>query len=61
MSFDAFVLWLSCEPCMPPEDFLALFRDLFLKAAKTSVELISRSPAGLKKAVSFHPTEPSKK
>lgn len=61
MSFDAFVLWLSREPCLSPEEFLALFRGLFLKVAKTSCELITRSPAEPKQTVSFNPPEPSKK
>lgn len=61
MTFDAFVLWLSQEPCMTPEAFMELFSSLYLKNARTSIELITRHPLEPKNAVVFTPSEPAKK
>lgn len=61
MSFDAFILWLSEKPCLPPEEFTALFRQMFLNNANTMIRLLTRPSMEKNGCKEFHPPEPSKK
>ena len=61
IAFDSFVIWLSSEPCMTPEEFVKHFRDLFYKPAVVSCALIEREPPGREKYVQFAVKEPAKK
>ena len=61
MTFDAFVIWLSAEPCMSPEAFADRFTTAFLKTAQVSAELLTRAPGKTSVPVAFDPEEPSKK
>ena len=61
MTFDAFVNWLSEDPCLPPEAFAERFTTAFQKASGISVELLTRAPGSTEAPVAFEPDEPSKK
>lgn len=61
MTFDAFVNWLSEDPCLPPEAFAEQFTTAFQKASGISVELLTRAPGSTEAPVAFEPDEPSKK
>lgn len=61
MAFDSFILWLSKEPCLPPEEFNALFRQMFLNNANTMLRLLTRPPMEKTGRKEFKPPEPSKK
>lgn len=61
MTFDAFVNWLSEDPCLPPEAFAERFTTAFQKASAISVELLTRAPGSTEAPVAFEPDEPSKK
>ena len=61
MGFDLFVLWLSEEQPMPPEDFVQLFRDLYYRPSKRNVQLLERQPQGREGFVPYEPVEPSRK
>lgn len=61
MSFDAFIIWLSKSPCMPPEEFSAFFRQMFLNNANTMLRLLTRPPMEKNGCKELNPSEPSKK
>ena len=61
MSFDSFILWLSQEPCLPPEEFESLFITLFMRVCQTSVELGAKERHTESAQIAFQPEEPSKK
>jgi len=61
MAFDSFVIWLSAEPCMPPDEFVALFRQLFSKNAETQLRLLTRPPMERAEPKDYVPQEPAKK
>ena len=61
MAFDLFVLWLSEETPMPPEEFVKLFRDLFHRTALTHCRLLAREPQKKENFVPYEPVEPSRK
>lgn len=61
MAFDLFVIWLTEEDPMPPEDFVRLFRDLFYRPSRVSGALLERAPRKREGFVPFVPVEPARK
>ena len=55
MGFDLFVLWLSQEQPMPPEQFVQLFRDLYYRPSKVNCALLEREPQSREGFVPFEP------
>lgn len=42
MAFDSFVLWLSADPCLLPEQFISFFQNCFTAVSDINLQLIGR-------------------
>lgn len=41
MAFDSFCIWLSEEPCLEPDQFVAYFRNCFFHVSEANIRLLS--------------------